>query len=264
MATVGEHEGTAVLSHEAFVRADDDAVARIAADLGRESELHVVYTARDLRRQLVSGWLEGLRNGGARPLAAHLDQARSGELKLLASFDLPLVLGRWLAHVPAERVHLVTVPPSADDPDLLWQRFCAVSGIDPSWAPEEAKRVNESVGVPEAQVLLALNAALDGDSRRGRRFHQLVRRSVVGAGLTGRDSDRVQLDPAHRPWVAELTEQWMAWVRESGVSVTGDLAELTPPVLDGAWVDPAVPHPGVAEAAGAALAAVVREAHRRR
>jgi len=247
---VGRHDGVAVLSHEAFVRADDDAVARIAAGLGSDAELHVVYTARDLGRSLVSGWVEGLRNGASRPLAAHLERARDGELKLLTSFDLPTVLGRWLAHVPASRVHLVTVPTSAADPELLWQRFCVAAGLDPTWAPEEATRVNESVGVPETQVLLALNAALDGKARRGRRFHDVVRRSVVGAGLAGRDSDRVQLDPAHHDWVAALSEDWLAWVRSSGLDVVGDLADLVPPAVDAAaWVDPAVPHPDVGPAA---------------
>ena len=264
VASVASSPGVSVLSHEAFVRADDEAVARIVASLGADAELHVIYTARDLGRQLVSGWVEGLRNGASRPLSAHLERARDGELKLLASFDLPIVLGRWLDHVPASHVHLVTVPTSAADPELLWQRFCVAAGLDPSWAPEEAKRVNESVGVPETQVLLALNAALDGKARRGRRFHDVVRRSVVGAGLAGRDSDRVHLDPAHHGWVTGLSEEWLVWVRSSGVDVVGDLLDLVPPqVAVAEWVDPAVPHPDVADAAGAALAAVVRELRRR-
>ncbi len=93
VAAVGAHAGTAVLSHEAFVRADDHAAARIFESLGGDVELHVVFTARDLGRQLVSGWVEGLRNGASRPLSAHLERARDGELKLLASFDLQACWG---------------------------------------------------------------------------------------------------------------------------------------------------------------------------
>ncbi len=259
-------DGTAVVSHEAFVRADEAAVARAVAELGAgpETELHVVYTARDLARQLVSGWVEGLKNGGTHTLDEHLVRAQGGDLPLLTAFDVPALLGRWLQHLPPEQVHVVTVPPPGGDRTLLWRRFLAVCGIDPAWTPEEGARANESVGVPEAQVLLALNHVLGADAQRGGVSQQLVRRTLVGGALVGRDSPRVELPPAHHAWVAEAAAANRRWLQQSGVDVVGDLDELDPrPVDPATWVDPDAPHPDVAAAAAVGLAALIAEAHRR-
>jgi hypothetical protein len=255
---VTAHDGSVVASHEAFVRCDEAAVARVVAELGAGAELHVVYSARDLGRQLVSGWLEGLKNGGTDHLATHLARARTGELPLRAAFDVPVVLGRWLAHLPPEQVHVVTVPPPDGDRSLLWQRFARVLGLDDAWAPDEPTRTNESVGIPEAQVLLALNRALGGSNRRGGPHQRIVRRTVVREGLVGRDSPRPEVPPAHVDWLAAEVEDWITWLTGSGVEVVGDLDELRPAAADPAsYVDVDAPHPGAADAAVAALASVV-------
>lgn len=268
---VTAHEGTVIVSHEGFVRCDDQAVARAVAELGAGADVHVVYSARELGRQLVSGWVEGLKNGGTDELATHLERARTGDLPLRAAFDIPVVLGRWLKHVAPERIHLVTVPPPGGDRALLWRRFADVMGLQDSWVPEEPTRTNESVGVPEAQLLLALNRALGGSNRRGGPHQRIVRRTVVGQALAGRDSPRLEVPPAEAPWLGAAVEEWIAWLAASGVDVVGDLEELrspspspSPQLADpSAWIDPARPHPEVAEAAIAALAAVIAEAHTR-
>ncbi|MCW2814817.1 MAG: hypothetical protein JWN84_2272, partial [Nocardioides sp.] len=178
------HRGTVWISDEAFVRADDATAARAVRELGDDAELHVVYTARDLSRALVSAWLENLRHGGSERFGDFLERARTGSLKVLRSFELDTVLGRWAAAVgdPA-RVHLVTLPPEGGDRSLLWTRFAAASGVDPGWAPHEAERTNDAVGLPEAQFLRALNEDLGGEAQRGRRLHRPLRDVVVGRGL---------------------------------------------------------------------------------
>lgn len=259
------HPGTTWISDEAFVRADDEAAARAVRELGGDGsgEVHVVYTARDLGRALVSAWLENLKHGGSEPFADFLERARSGRLKVLRGFELDTVLGRWAAAVgdPA-RVHLVTLPPEGGDRGLLWTRFLAVAGVDPAWAPVEAARANDSVGLAEAQFLRALHEQLGGAARRGGPLHRAVRDVVVGRGLSPRSaagSARVRLDPRHEPWVTALTERWVSWVEGSGVDVVGDLADLTTTPLDpAAWTDPDVVLPEALDAADAALAAVRR------
>lgn len=266
VAQTHAHDGTVVVSHEAFVRCDEAAVATVVESLGAGAELHVIYTARDLGKQLVSGWLEGLKNGGADALATHFARARSGELPLRAAFDLPVVLGRWLAHLPSRQVHLVTVPPPGGDRALLWRRFAGVVGLDDSWVPKDPPRTNESVGVPEAQLLLALNRELGGTNRRGGPDHKLVRRTVVARTLVGRDSPRVEVPRGDRSWLAADVESWIDWLDTSGIDVVGDVAELraaeAPDDALPTWTDVAEPHPGVAAAAAAALAAVIAEVPR--
>ena len=241
-------------------------MATAVGSLGAGAELHVIYTARDLGKQLVSGWLEGLKNGGADDLATHLARARSGDLPLRAAFDLPVVLGRWLTHLPSRQVHLVTVPPSGGDRTLLWRRFAGVVGLEDSWVPRDPTRTNESVGVPEAQLLLALNRELGGTNRRGGRDHKLVRRTVVARTLVGRDSPRVEVPQGDRGWLAADVESWIDWLATSGVDLVGDVAELraaqAPDDGSATWADAAEPHPGVAAAAAAALTAVIAEVPR--
>ncbi len=252
------HDGVSVVSDEAFVRADDAAASRAVADLrATGARIEVVYTARDLGRQLVSSWLEGLKHGGTEPFAAYLATARAGGLKPMRAYDLPTVLGRWTAAAgdPA-RVHLVTVPPEAGDRSLLWSRFLAVADVDPAWTPADAVRANGAVGLPEAQFLRALNQRLGPHARRGGRCHAAVQ-DVVARGLADRPSARVRLDPAHAGWVGDLTDTWVAWVRGAGIDVVGDLADLAPaPTGVGDWVDPDVPVPECLGAADAALRAV--------
>lgn len=260
---VQAHDATVIASHEGFVRCDEVAVARAMSELGRGAELHVVYTARALGRQLVSGWLEGLKNGTTHDLATHVLRARTGDLPLRAAFDVPAILGRWLAHLPPEQVHLLTVPPPGGERTLLWRRFADLVGIRDGWAPAEPTRTNESVGIAEAQVLLGLNRALGGSNRRGGPHQRVVRRTVVGQGLAGRDGDRVEVPPAEDEALAAEVEDQISWLASSGVDVVGDVAELrSVPVDPATWIDPSVPHPDAAEAALAALVAVIAEIER--
>ncbi|WP_340537849.1 hypothetical protein [Nocardioides sp. GXZ039] len=256
------HDATTVISDEALVRADDDAARRAVADLASSGAVvEIVYTARDLARALVSGWLEGLKHGGTRTFADYLAAARSGELKATRAYDIPAVLGRWLAAVgDPTRVHLVTVPPAGGDRDLLWTRFLGVAGIDPAWTPAPAAQANDAVGLPEAQFLRMLNERLGGTGGRGGRggrLHAAIRDVVVRDGLAARTSARVELDPRHEGWVADRTAHWLGWVEGAGIDVVGDLADLAPASVEPAtWADPDRIVPAALDAADAALAAV--------
>jgi hypothetical protein len=260
------HDGLTWISDEAFVRADDDTARRAVRELSGDGavELHLVYTARDLGRALVSAWLENLKHGGSEPFADFLERGRTGELKVQRAFEIDVLLGRWVEAVgdPA-RVHLVTLPPEGGDRTLLWTRFLDVAGVDPAWAPGEARRANDSIGLPEAQFLRALNEQLEGAAERGGRLHDAVRDVVVGRGLAPRSSEKVRLDPRHEPWVVARTEAWQQWVRDTGIAVVGDLADLDVQRLDPAdWRDPDVLLPDSLAAADAALDAVRRALQR--
>ena len=138
------------------------------------SEVHVVYSARDLARQVPPAWQESIKQGRAldvRPLP-HRASA-TGRPWFARAFDLPTCSSSWGNGLPPERVHLVTVPqpaPPTADPDLLWQRFCRAFGIDPAWAPEDSDRANASLGIAETQVLRAAqpsgSAAAPATTRR--------------------------------------------------------------------------------------------------
>jgi len=238
---VRRSRGDVVLSHEVLAKATPEQAARVRADLAATgAELRVVLTSRDLARELTSGWQETLKFGSRLTLRAYLDRARAGRSAFMAAFDPTRVLTAWAAGLPAAQVHVVTAPPSGGAGGLLWARFLDALEIDPAWAPRDADRANTSVGVPEAQVLRRLNRRLGEDARRGGALSPLVDGIVVGDALAPRRSPAIVLGPEDHPWVAERSESWVAWLRERGVTVHGDLDDLRPAEPPDDWTDPDV------------------------
>ncbi|WP_166847869.1 hypothetical protein [Isoptericola sp. BMS4] len=255
--------GDVVLSHEVLARATRDQAARVLDDLASTgAEVRIVLTARDLGRELTSGWQETLKFGGRATYARYLAGAREGRSAFMAGFDPVRVLTTWARDLPGERVHVVTAPPPGAAPDLLWHRFLDAIGADAAWAPREATLANESVGVPEAQLLRRLNRRLGQDARRGGELSGLVDGVVVREALAPRDSPRITLGPDDHPWVAARSDEWIRWLGERGVRVHGDLEDLRPAPPGDDWVDPDAPLPRQVTAAALDVAEVLlAEAH---
>jgi len=236
--------GDVVVSHEMLAKATPDQAARALADLtATGAEVIVVLTARDLARELASGWQETLKFGSRTTMRAFLDRARAGRSAFLDGFDPTRVLTAWAGGLPASQVRVVTAPPPGGGGDLLWLRFLAAVEVDPAWAPREAERANASVGVPEAQVLRGLNRRLGDDVRRGGELSPIVDGIVVGDALAPRESTRIAVGPDDHPWVTELSTMWVSWLRERGVTVHGDLDDLLPAPPGEDWKDPDVLRP---------------------
>jgi hypothetical protein len=238
---IRRRSGSVIVSHEILAPARPDAVARAMSDL-HGSEVHVVYTARDLARQLPAAWQESIKQGRKWRYRRFLAKAHRGHTWFSRAFDIPAVLGTWGTHVPPENIHLVTVPKrragAGDDP--LWNRFCEATRIDPAWAPEHSHRANESLGVAEAAVLRGLNKRLDRQTRREAPYDALIREMLAEQALVGRESRRIVLPPDDFDWVEERTGRWLEWIEQSGIDVVGDLDDLRPvrPAPDEEWHDP--------------------------
>ena len=236
---VRRRSGTVIVSHEILAPAKPHVVERAFADLD-DAEVHVVYSARDLARQLPAAWQESIKQGRRWSYKKFLRKARQGKLWFARAFDLPSVLGTWGAHVPPDHVHLITLPQAGGPRDALWTRFCSVVGIDPAWAPEDSDRANASLGVAETAVIRQLNKRLDRKTRREQAFDHLIREMLAQEQLVGRRSQPVRLPPASFDWVRERGEQWREWVTQSGIHVVGDVDELlpVPEDPDAKWHDP--------------------------
>jgi hypothetical protein len=231
--------GTVVVSHEILAPARPRYVAKAMTDL-QDAEVHIVYTARDLARQLPAAWQESIKQGRKWRFRRFLRKAEHGKTWFARSFDLPAVLGTWGAHVPPEHIHLVTVPQEARAGDGLWERFCRATGIDPAWGPVESARVNASLGVVETAVLRQLNVRLDRETRREAAYDALIREMLAEQELVRGDSPRIMLPPDDYDWVEERSRQWLEWVAQAGVDVVGDVADLMPvrPDADEQWRNP--------------------------
>jgi hypothetical protein len=236
---VRRHSGTVVISHEILAPARPDHIARLKSDLGDrgDTEIHIVYSARDLGRQVPAGWQESVKQGRRWSYGRYLTKIRSGRPWFARAFDLPAVLTQWSSGLPPEQVHVVTVPHPETvqaDPDLLWRRFCTAFGIEPAWAPLDSDRTNASLGSAETQVLRRLNERIGRATRRHPGYDALILGMLADETLGGSRSRPILLPPKFLPWATERAEAWVEWLQQSGVHVVGDPAELVPrPIPDG-------------------------------
>lgn len=268
---VRRRSGTVIVSHEILAPARTDAVARAKRELGTgDTEIHIVYSTRDLGRQIPAAWQESVKQGRKWSYGRFLRRLESGKPWFHRAFDLPTVLNTWSAGLPPENVHVVTVPqPSpvaGHEPGLLWRRFCEAFDIDPNWAPRESRRTNPSLGAAETQLLRKLNRRMERATRREASYDELIRGMLAEEELVGRESEPVRLPPAMYPWAEEQAERWIEWAQASGVHVVGDLDELRPvrPPDDQPYLHPdKVPAKRQLDVALDALAAMTREAARR-
>jgi len=233
MRHVRRLDGTVIISHEILAPARPDVTARAMADL-EGSEVHLVYSARDLARQLPAAWQESIKQGRRWRYSTFLRKVRRGKSWMHRALDLPAVLSTWGAHVPPERIHLVTVPPrtAADGTlvprDTLWLRFCEAMGLDPAWAPIDSHKANQSLGAAEVEVIRRLNLRLPRPVRKEAATDKLVRDYLAQQALASRNSPPVQLPRRAYGWVDARAEEWIEWATEAGVDVVGDLADLRP------------------------------------
>ncbi|MDP9442808.1 MAG: hypothetical protein M3P83_00015 [Actinomycetota bacterium] len=226
--------GTAVLSAEALAGAGAAGIERLVTSL-QPAQVHVVYTARDLTRVIPAMWQTHMRSRVSEPWPGYLASVRGdagadpkwGE-RLWNTQDPRRVFARWERHVPRERIHVVTVPPSGADPGVLWERFCSLVGVDPTAYPLTQGRANTSLGTAESEVLRRVNAKVAGRLRDGS-YHRWVNEFTTRRVLKKRPGQtRFALPAEEHGWVRERAEQVIAFLEADGYDVVGDLADLLP------------------------------------
>ncbi len=264
---IRRHDGTVVISHEILSTAKAEHVQRAMRDL-EDSEVHVVYSARDLARQIPATWQESIKQRSRWRFSGYVKMLRKKpDAFFWRSQGLPGVLGRWSAGLPPDRVHVVTVPPAGGAPDLLLHRFCEVFGIDPAWVPRTSERVNPSMGIAETALVRRLNQRLRDSGFETEDHVALVKNLLVHDTLARRsDMTRATLPPRLFPWANEVAEEWVEWIEGSGVHVVGGVDELrpAPPPEGQKWRNPDRPdRKDMLDAALQALAVMTEEAARR-
>ena len=257
--------GTSIVSHEILGRASRISVARAIDSLGSDAEVHIVFSARDLVRQIPAEWQENVKHRRTREYASFLealrDPARSTDVGswFWGVQEVPDVLDRWGDSIPRERIHLVTVPRPGASSTLLWERFAGLFGIDPAeFTPTD--RANASLGVPESAMIRRLNERLN-DVLPNRHYRSLVREMLVHRNLSAHaGSPRLSLPPDVHAWASALGRSWVSELALRGYDVVGDLDDLVPGE-PGPFVDPDhCDQEAVADSAIEALAIMTREA----
>jgi hypothetical protein len=156
--------------------------------------------------------------------------------------DVAAVAARWADEVGPDRIHLVTVPPSGAPSTLLWERFCAVLGVDPAAYDASAGQTsNFSLPYSDAELLRKINKRLDNAlssdayNRYVRKFlaNEIMRPAPLTEGSAPPAPDTPTLGPAVHAWATERAEEAVAALASSGINIVGDLRELVPPPYQG-------------------------------
>ena len=227
---VARHGGTALYSNEWFSLAGPQRAREALAEF-EGADVHVVVTARDLVGVVPAGWQETLKLGWGGSLAdfiAGLERPR--ERWSYWTLDPAWVLRRWGSGLDPSHVHVVTVPPRRDDPDLLWRRFASVVGVPDGVVDTTAGgRANESLSVESARLLEVLGprlraaVAADEDMWSGYRW---LRRYLAHSLLVPRKGGRIGLSAAEVDTLRARSRAAAREIVERGYHVVGDLEEL--------------------------------------
>ncbi len=208
---------------------------RIEAGLAsiQPADVHVVFTARDLARQLVSDWQEHIKHKHTVTLEKFVDDLVElgrdapepfGEL-FWDMHDAAYVLGRWSRFVPPANIHVVTVPHPGAPTDTLWSRFCAVTGLVPGAYDTVTSRANASMGVAETELVRRMNADVQGMAAEV--YDPLVRK-LLAEEILGGKSPKLTLPTNRMDWVIERSRTLITALEDAGYRVEGDLRELMP------------------------------------
>lgn len=261
---------SAVVSMEYLASADPDAVHRMVSSLA-PTPVRIVFTARDYSRLVPAAWQTALRSQHAPTWPEFLASVQDPEgvdgvwgRRFWRQQDPAQVLAPYLEHVPAEQVSIVTMPPSADPPDLLWRRFCTATGLRAeAFDLGAVRRFNLSLGAVEAEVLRRLNLEVAGRIPGGV-YSDLVKVFVAREVLERRpQSFRLGLAADEYDWLDKWVIEQRAYLAGSGFTVVGDLDDLVPLRRPLERRPDSVTEPEVAAVLAEVLGATVREMARR-
>ncbi|MDQ3616235.1 MAG: hypothetical protein M3393_06375 [Actinomycetota bacterium] len=231
------HRGRAsILSMEFLSFASVRQAAGVIGSL-HGAEVHVVLTVRDAVGALPAQWQTHSRNGGTVSWPTFARSARRGaRFGRLArgqgarvfemAQGIPRILRVWGKVVPADRLHVITVPPSGSDPRLLWERFASVVGVDATVCAIPAENSNPSLGQPSAELMRLINAKLG--KLPPSQYQPTLKAQLATKILTVRSGFEpgAVLDPQTRAFAMRWNLRVRKAIARSGSHLVGDPSDL--------------------------------------
>jgi hypothetical protein len=254
-------DGAAVVSMEWLGSAGRKVVPRIVESL-QPAQVEVIVTARDLARTIPAAWQEFVQNWNPwgweeflAAISAENPKATPSGRVFWVQQDLGRHLAVWRDSLPAERLHVVTVPPRGAPAGELWKRFASVLGVDPYRFDATGGGSNESLGLESTELFLRLNRASRIDNMTWDVYRDAFKSTLAKRGLSRRrPTESAIAIPEHmHDWVLACAADQVEAVRSAGVDVVGDLADLEPKLDSGGRQPGTVSDAAVLDAAVAGL-----------
>lgn len=247
--------GPVIMSQEHLSNASTDNVERAVRSLAPH-EVTLIVAARDMARLLASSWQHTIKSHSTLTLSEMVHNVRTHAPesdRFWLRQDVLALIDRWLPHIPADRIVVITVPPPGAEPEVLWNRFAAACNLDATGFDLTVTTPNESLGAVQAEVLRRLNLVLAESLERP--YSTMVRTLVANKILATQTAYApFRVDEESHAWALGHSRGVAAGLVERGVRVIGSLDDVIP----GPWVssvDPVDSDEGsVATAAVRALA----------
>lgn len=243
-------QGDVLVSHELFASATADQ-ARTAVESLAGVDFHVILTARDLVRQIPAEWQEHIKHRSTLTfsefVAGVLEGAESASWFWTVQ-DYAAICRRWATVVHPSKIHVVTVPARGGRPEVLWDRFAAVIGLDSRDFELGSTRANTSLNAEQTELVRRLNAQLGDRLGLPGPYPATVKDLLAQNLLADRPGTPIVLPADDRATAVQRGKEISAELRQLGVDVVGDLAELVPgapPDTAGMTADPASVPDGV-------------------
>lgn len=224
-AAVLRAPGDAVMSCERYSLFRPEHVQRLLQDFA-DREVHVVLTLRDPVAVLPARWQEGIKNGGTATWAEFQEEVVEKPARLQRMTRAMSTLETWGTALPAERVHVVTVPPSSAPRTLLLERFCEAIGADPTRLETfEAARSNPSMDLVTSELIRRVNA--QDDVALSGRAQQSEIKAFLAPELAAKNRGRPQLSEATLQAAKGQAQALVHRIEAGGFDLVGDLDDLT-------------------------------------
>lgn len=233
--------GRSLISHEIFGGLQEAKIEEVFETLGSRP-VHVVLTLRDLARIVPAVWQESAKNQRVDPWPDFLERVsklhKGRDRRFWRLQNVSRILSKWGQFVPAERVHVVTLPPPGAARTLLIERYCAAFGVDARGLNLDITVANESIGAAEVALLQRINSTAS-ERMSWEDYHDYLKHFAVPRLLATRvDSTRITMPDSALPWLREETERTRATITEMGCDLIGDLDDLSPRTAGDDYVDP--------------------------
>jgi len=264
VAEIRQWPGDSLVSMEWLCMASPDQIARIASDLAG-TEVHVVFTVRDIARTVPAAWQEFMQNRAVWQWPEFLEQISCPDARDSAAGatfwkqqDVEMLLGNWSPICSPEQVHVISLPQSGGEPGELWRRMATVLAIDPDGYELDDLGVNASLGRESAELMRRVNEQVVERRVSLTTYNRVFKRGLAKTVLAGRreQEGKVVLPPAYHDWARDLAEQQIGAIKASGVNVVGSLDELRPQLDASAQTTDEPSVEGILEAGVLGLAAL--------
>lgn len=228
---IAESGRTVLLSNEWFTMASTSQVATLVEELGGTDRVEVLLTARDAAGTVRAAWQEAVKLGHGSDLDAFVDALDDGSRRWSwRHLDPAQVLPRWVDVLPAEQVHVVTLPGRRAAPETLWERVAEVLDVPSTTCDVGLAFRNASLSVEASRLLERIGPRLRETLRTGDAAwntpYRWIRDEVAHRGLGPHPGAPIALGEANLARLRERNATTRRWLEGSGVHLVGDLGDL--------------------------------------